>query len=141
MVAFLLWWHFGLWIFNSYSIHNYNSDNKFDITKTKPENEINGKHNNVRSMAFYSRLCATVIIIIIETIIIIVLLIKKDDIKKHSDYYALIRVSDNIEGLKLLENVVDINATDKEGWTALMDASNKVYLKRVKFFNRKRCGC
>ena len=76
---------------------------------------------------------ATVILIIIETIIIIVLLIKKDDIKKRNDYYTLIRVSDNIEGLKLLENGVDINATDKEGWTALMDASNKGYLKRVQF--------
>lgn len=58
---------------------------------------------------------------------------KKIRYKKHSYYYALIRVSDNIEGLKLLENGVDINATDKEGWTALMDASNKWYLKRVQF--------
>ena len=75
---------------------------------------------------------ATVILIIIEAIIIIVLLIKKDDIKKHSDYYALIRVSDNIEGLKLLENGVDINATDKEGWTALIHASKNGYLEMVK---------
>lgn len=58
---------------------------------------------------------------------------KKRRYKKHSDYYALIRVSDNIEGLKLLENCADINAKDNNGWKALIWASNKGHLEIVKY--------
>ena len=51
--------------------------------------------------------------------------------EKYRDYYSLMNASDNEELKRLLENGIDINAKDGDGWTALMDASSKGNLEKV----------
>ena len=53
--------------------------------------------------------------------------------EKYRDYYSLMNASDNEELKRLLENGIDINAKDGDGWTALMDASNKGNLEIAKY--------
>ena len=53
--------------------------------------------------------------------------------EKYRDYYPLMNASDNEELKRLLENGIDINAKDGDGWTALMDASNKGNLEIAKY--------
>ena len=52
--------------------------------------------------------------------------------EKYRDYYPLMNASDNEELKRLLENGVDINAKNGDGYTALMDASSKGNLEKVK---------
>ena len=58
--------------------------------------------------------------------------VSKEEKEKYRDYYSLINASDNEELKRLLENGIDINAKDGDGWTALMDASSKGNLEKVK---------
>ena len=58
---------------------------------------------------------------------------KEEEKEKYRDYYSLMNASDNEELKRLLENGIDINAKDGDGWTALMDASNKGNLEIAKY--------
>ena len=79
----------------------------------------------------------TVIIVPIVIVMIIAAAISKEKEEekkeKYRDYYSLINASDNEELKRLLENGIDINAKDGDGWTALMDASNKGNLEIAKY--------
>ena len=77
-------------------------------------------------------------VIIVPIVMIIAAAISKEKEEeekkeKYRDYYSLINASDNEELKRLLENGIDINAKDGDGWTALMDASNKGNLEIAKY--------
>lgn len=38
----------------------------------------------------------------------------------------------------LIENEADVNVQDRDGWTALIEATNSGRLEVVKYFSRKR---